>query len=78
MARSLKLEFLEFFEWFLNHLVLRETTMNSMSALNGTQFVGALAIFGFISLFYWIVRHYWRCYFHQSEFVKIQDAVADL
>jgi len=55
-----------------------ETTMNSMSALNGTQFVGALAIFGFISLFYWIVRSFWRCYFKQSEFVKIQDAVADL
>merc|ERR1719285_1247708 len=55
-----------------------ETTMNSMSALNGTQFVGALAIFGFISLFYWIMRYSWRYSFHQSEFVKIQDEMADL
>jgi len=55
-----------------------ESTMNSMTALNGTQVVGAMAIFGLISFFYWIVQYFWRSFCQQGEFVKIQDAEAEI
>merc|ERR1719499_2513931 len=49
-----------------------ESTQNSMSALRGAHFVGPLAIFGFISIFYWLLQ-YCR---HPKEFVQIQDIQA--
>jgi len=51
-----------------------ETALNSMSALNGTQFLGALAIFGLVSVSYWIVQYF--C--HQDKFMKIQDAEIEI